>query len=67
MLDFGQITGFDWDDGNVRKIDKHAVSQMEAEQVFLDPRLLILTDEKHSAEEFAITPTAVQLRAAGCR
>ena len=55
MLDFGQITGFDWDDGNVRKIDKHAVSQMEAEQVFLDPRLLILTDEKHSAEENSLS------------
>ena len=51
MLDLSQVGGFDWDDGNSRKIDKHDVSRMEAEQVFLDPRLLILTDERHSAEE----------------
>ncbi len=51
MLDLGQIVGFDWDDGNIRKIDKHNVSQMEAEQIFLDPRLLILTDDRHSVEE----------------
>jgi uncharacterized protein len=52
MLDLGQITGFDWDDGNSRKsTDKHNVSQREAEEVFLDPRLLIFLDKKHSGEE----------------
>jgi uncharacterized protein len=52
MLDLSQIVGFDWDDGNSRKsLDKHSVSQMEAEQVFVDPRLLIFIDEKHSAQE----------------
>jgi len=52
MLDLSQIAGFDWDDGNSRKsIDKHHVSQLEAEQVFLDPRLLVLVDEKHSGQE----------------
>jgi uncharacterized DUF497 family protein len=51
MLDFGQL-GFDWDDGNSRKsLAKHGVSQQEAEQVFVDPRVLILVDEKHSIEE----------------
>lgn len=52
MFDLSQVTGFDWDDGNSRKsVDKHHVSQREAEQVFLDPRLLVFVDEKHSAEE----------------
>jgi uncharacterized protein len=52
MLDLAGTIGFDWDDGNSRKsIDKHDVSQTEAEQVFIDPRLLILIDEKYSAEE----------------
>jgi|SRR5208282_3749242 len=52
MLDLSQTLGFDWDDGNSRKsADKHDVSQREAEEVFLDPRLLVLFDEKHGAEE----------------
>ena len=51
MLDFGQL-GFDWDDGNSSKsLDKHGVSQQEAEQVFVDPRVLVLVDEKHSGKE----------------
>jgi uncharacterized DUF497 family protein len=51
MFDFGQL-GFDWDDGNSSKSsDKHGVSQQEAEQVFVDPRVLVLVDEKHSGEE----------------
>jgi uncharacterized DUF497 family protein len=52
MIDLGQIVGFDWDDGNNRKsADRHEVSQREAEQIFLDPRLLIMRDEKHSDNE----------------
>lgn len=52
MLDFARIVGFEWDDGNTRKsLDKHGVSQQEAEQVFLDPRLLVLADVKHSQLE----------------
>jgi hypothetical protein len=51
MFDFGQLE-FDWDDGNSRKnSEKHDVSQQEAEQVFVDPRVLVLVDEKHSADE----------------
>jgi hypothetical protein len=52
MIDFGRIVGFDWDDGNSQKsADKHGVGAREAEQVFLDPRLLILNDEEHSGHE----------------
>jgi uncharacterized DUF497 family protein len=51
MIDLGAIEGFDWDDGNARKnLDKHDVSQIEAEQVFFsDP--LIADDVKHSQDE----------------
>ena len=52
MLDLARIAGFNWDQGNVRKsIDKHGVSQLEAEQIFVDSKLLILADEMHSSEE----------------
>jgi uncharacterized protein len=51
MLDLGQL-GFDWDQGNSTKsLDKHDVSPLEAEQVFVDPRVLVLVDDKHSGEE----------------
>jgi uncharacterized DUF497 family protein len=52
MIDFSRIEGFDWDDGNRRKsLDKHDVSQAEAEQVFLNEPLLVLGDPGHSDEE----------------
>jgi uncharacterized DUF497 family protein len=45
-------TGFDWDEGNVRKsTDKHGVSQAEAEQIFLNEPLLVLEDVRHSQRE----------------
>lgn len=52
MPELSQTVGFDWHDGNSRKsLNRHSVSQREAEQVFLDPRLLVFFDERHSAEE----------------
>ena len=52
MIDFGQLEGFDWDEGNSRKNeDSHGVSQSEAEQVFFNAPLLILEDVKHSHAE----------------
>jgi uncharacterized DUF497 family protein len=51
MIDLTKITGFDWDDGNVCKNDKHGVSTAESEQVFFNEPLLLLTDEKHSQAE----------------
>ena len=52
MPDFSRVTGFEWDEGNSRKnVDKHGVSQSEAEQIFLDPRLLVLVDDRHSGAE----------------
>ena len=33
MIDLSKIIGFNWDDGNARKNEKHDVSMAEAEQV----------------------------------
>ena len=51
MIDRTKITGFNWDNGNVRKNEKHGVSMAEAEQVFFNAPLLILEDFKHSHQE----------------
>lgn len=52
MVDWTRITGFEWDEGNARKnVDKHGVSQMEAEQVFFNQPLLLVPDPKHSRQE----------------
>jgi hypothetical protein len=52
MIDWQHIKGFNWDAGNARKsVDKHDVSQFEAEQVFFNAPLLLLPDNKHSNAE----------------
>ena len=50
-MDQSKITGFNWDDGNARKNDKHGVSMAEAEQVFFNAPLLFLEDSAHSQQE----------------
>jgi uncharacterized DUF497 family protein len=48
MIDLSQIEGFEWDEGNSRKtVEKHDVSQAEAEQVFFNEPLLIVEDVSH--------------------
>jgi len=51
MIDLTKIVGFDWDDGNARKNEKHSVSMAEAEQVFFNSPLLLLADARHSQQE----------------
>jgi hypothetical protein len=51
MIDLRDITGFDWDESNIRKNEKHSVSMAEAEQLFFNAPLLILEDSKHSNQE----------------
>lgn len=51
MIDLNHITGFDWDDGNARKNDKHGVSASEAEEVFFRQPLLLLVDQRHAQQE----------------
>lgn len=51
MFALNKISGFNWDDGNARKNEKHTVSMAEAEQVFFNAPLLLLEDGAHSQQE----------------
>ena len=51
MIDLSKIIGFNWDDGNARKNEKHGVSMAQAEQVFFNAPLLLLEDAAHSQAE----------------
>jgi len=51
MIDLSLIAGFDWDDGNARKNEKHGVTQSEAEEVFFNQPLLLLEDARHGGQE----------------
>lgn len=48
---FSAVTGFDWDEGNAMKGEKHAVSAAEGEQVFVNEPLVVLEDVAHSIAE----------------
>jgi uncharacterized protein len=48
-VDLSRIVGFDWDAGNARKNEKHAVTQAEIEQIFFRQPLIISPDSGHSA------------------
>lgn len=50
-MNLAKITGFNWDEGNARKNEKHSVSTAEAEQVFFNAPLLLLEDTVHSQLE----------------
>ena len=54
MLDLAKIIGFNWDDGNARKNEKHGVTMAEAEQIFFNLPLLMLEDANHSQQESRI-------------
>jgi uncharacterized DUF497 family protein len=45
------VVGFDWDEGNILKPGKHAVSNAEAEQVFVNEPLVVMEDAAHSRGE----------------
>lgn len=51
MIDLDRVEGFEWDEGNARKNERHGVSQAEAEQVFFDRRLFLAPDPGHSDTE----------------
>src|SRR5476649_776079 len=52
VTDLTHFEGFQWDAGNARKsVDKHGVSQAEAEQVFFNEPLLLFPDALHSQTE----------------
>ena len=49
MIKF-QISGFDWDEGNRDKIQKHGLSLVEVE-LFFEQDIMIAPDEQHSQDE----------------
>ena len=51
MIDLSSVTGFDWDEGNARKNERHGVSMAEAEQVFFIIPLILAVDPRHSDAE----------------
>ncbi len=52
MIDWSQIVGFEWDEGNALKsFDKHGVPCEEAESIFARDEILVLKDERHSRTE----------------
>jgi uncharacterized DUF497 family protein len=51
MIDPSKVLGFEWDEGNARKNERHGVSMAEAEQVFFNSSLLVLPDPSHSEAE----------------
>ncbi len=52
MLDLSKYTGFEWDKGNIDKsFKKHNISPNESEEIFLDERLFLQEDLKHSQQE----------------
>jgi len=50
-MNLSDISGFDWDAGNSRKNEKHGVSQMEVEQLFVNVPLVTVADARHSQTE----------------
>jgi hypothetical protein len=51
MIDWGAISGFDWDQGNQSKnFEAHGVTQPEAEEVFLNAPI-VSEDLRHSSVE----------------
>ena len=56
------VSGFDWDDGNIEKCQKHGVSLEEIEALFLDKSLRISPDIKHSESENKFIATGVSIK-----
>jgi uncharacterized DUF497 family protein len=49
MIKMDEITGFEWDEGNMHKnFFKHNVTNTESEQVFFNQPLIVANDFKHS-------------------
>lgn len=53
MINWSQITRFDWDEGNsLKSAEKHRVTQSEAEQPFFNQPLLVVEDTRQQESRF---------------
>lgn len=50
-VDFSNVEGFEWDEGNLEHIQKHGVDHKECEEAFLNKPLIVTEDESHSQIE----------------
>lgn len=56
MVGISKLTGFEWDKGNLDKnYKKHGITQREAEELFIDPGVVLLDDVRHSQKEKRFT------------
>ncbi len=46
-----RVSGFDWDSGNLSKIQKHGVSPEDIEEFFQQGSIYVTPDLKHSPQE----------------
>ena len=52
MINWAELNGFEWDQGNARKSEtKQDVTRSESEQIFFNQPILVLEDSKHSQAE----------------
>lgn len=52
MIGVDEVTGFQWDKGNITKNPtKHQIKNSQSEEIFLDENLLTIEDIKHSQKE----------------
>lgn len=52
MIDLSSFSGFSWDRGNKDKsYEKHGITTRESEEIFLDEKLQVQPDAKHSQDE----------------
>jgi uncharacterized DUF497 family protein len=57
-----EISGFDWDNGNHEKCQKHGVSIEEIEGLFLNPKVLVAPDIKHSESEERFIAVGISIK-----
>lgn len=48
---FTLLEGFEWDKWNLNHLKKHKVNYKECEEAFLDHKIIIFSDDKHSVYE----------------
>ena len=51
MLDMDAIRGFEWDEGNVGKVETHGFTVADVERAFLNGRGTYFPDLRHSETE----------------
>ena len=51
-FDFNEVSGFEWDEGNIEKNKKkHNLDKWQIEEVFFNEPFLVYEDSKHSNNE----------------